>query len=203
MTPVTYFRSYPEPFYSDWRSEPVPGWGVRPVMAGPRMVAVGGFGAAPPSTDLLAVVNDLAKLLAAEKNPPAAAVDPNGPWRKEVLSRITTTTAKYTIDDAKALANGLVVYVKNKYGVTLDLSSDLAEGIKRGRFVKAFQAGMAKAHQEAANKASAEAAAKAASEEAAAMTASIAGAKPVYKETWFLVAAGVAAMGVAYLLYTK
>lgn len=37
----SYFQSYPDPFYDDWKTEPVPGWGVRPVMAGPRMVAVG------------------------------------------------------------------------------------------------------------------------------------------------------------------
>ena len=41
MTPITYFKNYPDPFYADWQSEPVPGWGARPVMAGPRMVAVG------------------------------------------------------------------------------------------------------------------------------------------------------------------
>jgi hypothetical protein len=46
--PVSYFNSYPQPFYPDWRSEPIPGWGVRPVMAGPRMVGVG----APPSSDI-------------------------------------------------------------------------------------------------------------------------------------------------------
>lgn len=39
--PVSYFNTPPAPFYADWRSEPVPGWGARPVMAGPRMVGVG------------------------------------------------------------------------------------------------------------------------------------------------------------------
>lgn len=41
MNPMTYFKNYPDPFYEDWRSEPVPGWGARPVMAGPKMVGVG------------------------------------------------------------------------------------------------------------------------------------------------------------------
>lgn len=41
MNPITYFKNYPEPFYEDWRSEPIPGWGARPVMAGPKMVGVG------------------------------------------------------------------------------------------------------------------------------------------------------------------
>lgn len=40
-TQPSYFQSYPDPFYEDWKTEPVPGWGVRPVMAGPRMIAVG------------------------------------------------------------------------------------------------------------------------------------------------------------------
>jgi len=39
--PMTYFRNHPEPFYADWKGEPVPGWGVRPVMAGPARVGVG------------------------------------------------------------------------------------------------------------------------------------------------------------------
>ena len=41
--PMTYFRNYPEPLYPDWKGEPVPGWGVRPVMAGPARVGVGAF----------------------------------------------------------------------------------------------------------------------------------------------------------------
>ena len=45
MSFVTYFKSYPNPYYSDWRGAPIPGWGARPVMAGPRMVAVGAFDA--------------------------------------------------------------------------------------------------------------------------------------------------------------
>lgn len=44
---MTYFRNYPDPFYADWRSEPVPGWGARQVMAGPRMVGVGAVEAKP------------------------------------------------------------------------------------------------------------------------------------------------------------
>lgn len=52
--PITYFTNYPNPYYKDWRNEPIPGWGVRPVMAGPRMVAVGdvssaGIAAARPA----------------------------------------------------------------------------------------------------------------------------------------------------------
>ena len=36
-----YWNNYPEPFYADWQQEPIPGWGVRPVMAGPARVGVG------------------------------------------------------------------------------------------------------------------------------------------------------------------
>ena len=34
-------RVYPQPFYADWQQEPIPGWGARPVMAGPARVGVG------------------------------------------------------------------------------------------------------------------------------------------------------------------
>jgi len=37
----TYWQNYPSPFYKDYHQEPIPGWGVRPVMAGPEMVGVG------------------------------------------------------------------------------------------------------------------------------------------------------------------
>lgn len=200
MTPITYFRSYPEPFYPDWRSEPVPGWGVRPVMAGPRMVAVGAFGDASKPMNFLPVVNDLANALAAEKNPGAAALDPNGAWRKQVRTRLVSIATKYSPNDAAAVANGISLLVKNKYGVVADFSSELSEARKRANIAKAFKSTIEQ--QKAA--AEAEAAAKAAADEAASMQASMASSsKPVYKETWFLVAAGVAAMGVAYLLYTK
>jgi len=36
-----YWNNYPEPFYADWKQEPIPGWGARPVMAGPARVGVG------------------------------------------------------------------------------------------------------------------------------------------------------------------
>lgn len=36
-----YWNNYPEPYYAGWASEPIPGWGVRPVMAGPARVGVG------------------------------------------------------------------------------------------------------------------------------------------------------------------
>ena len=36
-----YWNNYPEPFYPDWQQEPIPGWGARPVMAGPARVGVG------------------------------------------------------------------------------------------------------------------------------------------------------------------
>ena len=36
-----YWNNYPAPFYPGWKREPVPGWGVRPVMAGPGYVGVG------------------------------------------------------------------------------------------------------------------------------------------------------------------
>lgn len=38
---TTPYQNYPEPFYADWQGEPVPGWGVRPVMAGPARLGVG------------------------------------------------------------------------------------------------------------------------------------------------------------------
>lgn len=40
--PASYFRTPTlDPFYPGWKREPIPGWGARPSMAGPRMVAVG------------------------------------------------------------------------------------------------------------------------------------------------------------------
>jgi len=43
--PVSYFNTPTlDPFYPGWKNEPVPGWGAKPVMAGPNMVAVGSFG---------------------------------------------------------------------------------------------------------------------------------------------------------------
>ena len=38
----TYWQNYPPPFYPGASGQyPVPGWGVRPVMAGPARVGVG------------------------------------------------------------------------------------------------------------------------------------------------------------------
>jgi len=39
-----YWKNYPRPYGKGWKQAPVPGWGTKAVMAGPRMVAVGGFG---------------------------------------------------------------------------------------------------------------------------------------------------------------
>jgi len=55
--PMTYFRNYPEPYDSDWKSEPVPGWGVRPVMAGPARVGVGATFAAAPQQHLTTIAS--------------------------------------------------------------------------------------------------------------------------------------------------
>lgn len=41
MISPSYFKNYPSPYYHGWQNEPIPGWGAKPVMAGPRMVAVG------------------------------------------------------------------------------------------------------------------------------------------------------------------
>lgn len=39
---MSYWHNYPSAtHYQGWEHEPIPGWGVRPVMAGPRMVGVG------------------------------------------------------------------------------------------------------------------------------------------------------------------
>lgn len=39
---TTYYQNYPEPFYPGSSGRyPVPGWGARPVMAGPARVGVG------------------------------------------------------------------------------------------------------------------------------------------------------------------
>lgn len=39
---TTYWQNYPEPFYPGSSGQfPVPGWGARPVMAGPARVGVG------------------------------------------------------------------------------------------------------------------------------------------------------------------
>ena len=41
--PITYWKNYPDPYYPEWATEPVPGWGVRPVAVGPAKVGVGGY----------------------------------------------------------------------------------------------------------------------------------------------------------------
>ena len=127
MTPITYFKSYPQPFYPDWKQEPVPGWGVRPVMAGPRMVAVG------------------------QAESPTFA--PSEAFRRAM---------------AKALAE--------------KKAADL-ERLRRFKGVFAPPPGSPSDEFQTASFAS--------------------GAKPVYKETWFIASAAVAALGVAYLLYSK
>lgn len=71
-TPMTYFHNYPEPFYPDWRREPHPGWGVRPVMAGPARVGVGQLVAAPAPGAAAARPSRLAQLRAALSRQQAA-----------------------------------------------------------------------------------------------------------------------------------
>ncbi len=44
-----YWNNYPEPFYPGWQNEPIPGWGVRPVMAGPARVGVGATPSVKPT----------------------------------------------------------------------------------------------------------------------------------------------------------
>lgn len=47
----TYWQNYPPPFYPGASGRyPVPGWGVRPVMAGPARVGVGQDEPPPPPT---------------------------------------------------------------------------------------------------------------------------------------------------------
>ncbi len=47
---TTYYQNYPEPFYPGASGRyPVPGWGARPVMAGPARVGVGAVRFAPTS----------------------------------------------------------------------------------------------------------------------------------------------------------
>jgi hypothetical protein len=45
-----YWNNYPDPYYQGWAREPIPGWGVRPVMAGPAMVGVGADPPPPPTS---------------------------------------------------------------------------------------------------------------------------------------------------------
>lgn len=46
---TTYWQNYPPPFYPGSSGQyPVPGWGVRPVMAGPARLGVGQEEPPPP-----------------------------------------------------------------------------------------------------------------------------------------------------------
>lgn len=65
--PASYWQNYPAPYYKDWYHEPVPGWGARPVMAGPEMVGVGGFGAVPAPPAEYANVPEVVALWAEAK----------------------------------------------------------------------------------------------------------------------------------------
>lgn len=78
----SYWQNYPYPFYADWQSEPVPGWGVRPVMAGPAMVGVGALGASPLTEDQkkTAARNMVIALQARYKDQIAACSADGGAW---------------------------------------------------------------------------------------------------------------------------
>jgi|GEM_PF-2075873 len=93
MSFVTYFKSYPNPYYGDWREAPVPGWGVRPVMAGPRMVAVGAFdaesaGCGTNATDFKATQNMLKEVgITDAENKPIVADGDFGNRSKQAFAK--------------------------------------------------------------------------------------------------------------------
>ena len=126
MVPVTYFKNYPFPYYPGWQNEPVPGWGAKPVMAGPRMVAVGSFGAEPAKKiDPMFVFNNLWTRLFKEKDPLAVAQDKSSFWRRSLkdsyllIAKANGTTG---IADAVALKNGIQQAMQNKFKVGIDMS---------------------------------------------------------------------------------
>lgn len=81
VVPVSYWTNYPPPYYQGgWA--PVPGWGVRPVMAGPARVGVGQFKLkAPEVTDCMRRV--LAELRA---HPEVNRMVAGGAWRTSGVS---------------------------------------------------------------------------------------------------------------------
>jgi hypothetical protein len=126
MVPVTYFKNYPFPYYPGWQNEPVPGWGAKPVMAGPRMVAVGSFGAEPAKKiDPMFIFNNLWMNLLKEKNPQAVAQNQASFWRKSLKDSyllLAKANGADGVRDAVALKNGIKVAYTNKFKSGLDLS---------------------------------------------------------------------------------
>jgi len=60
---TTYYQNYPPPFYPGASGQyPVPGWGVKPVMAGPARVGVGVVAPAQNTASMRVVTPSLLKM---------------------------------------------------------------------------------------------------------------------------------------------
>jgi hypothetical protein len=75
----TYWQNYPEPFYEDWQSEPVPGWGARPVMAGPAKLGVGALTITKAADISRIMVKTPGGMVAAPAPPPKEEPTPKVP----------------------------------------------------------------------------------------------------------------------------
>lgn len=72
---TTYYQNYPPPFYPGMSGQwPVPGWGVRPVMAGPERVGVGAVAASSSPGSAMRVSPQMLQMsrVVGEPEPPPA-----------------------------------------------------------------------------------------------------------------------------------
>lgn len=86
--PVSYFNTPTlNPFYPGWKHEPVPGWGARPSMAGPRMVGVGASPTDAVHPAMQELQDEAAQLYPNDKSKQAAHVLTKGPGLARTLDQ--------------------------------------------------------------------------------------------------------------------
>lgn len=97
----TYWQNYPEPFYEDWQTEPVPGWGVRPVMAGPAKLGVG-------AVTMSKVRPDIARVMVKMPDGMVAAPAPKDePTTPRVPRYVWVMTGAFILGGGLALARNM------------------------------------------------------------------------------------------------
>ena len=121
--PVSYFNTPTlDPFYPGWKHEPVPGWGARPSMAGPKMVAVGEAPSSAEHPAIVALKAEAASLYPKDPAKQAAHVMVKGPGFGRTLEQwlASPDSAPYRGEVASAKIFGLprwAVYLGAAYGV--------------------------------------------------------------------------------------
>ena len=102
------------------------GLGAAPVMAGPRMVSVSSFGAAPAKKiDPMFLFGNLWKLLLKEKNPLAVAQNASSFWRRSLKDSyllIAKANGATGVADAEALKSSIQHAAQARFKVALDMS---------------------------------------------------------------------------------